>query len=208
MLLGVAYFYSNPTSLLRSSNIVFSIFFFCCLRLCRSVICDLAWFTTARRCQMFSQGASLLYPSCLAGSPASQHALTCSFIHPSIASSTVRLPSSPHPPPVFLAQFKRLSRQPSVFLCNPPPVSPLSLGLSYCLTVFLLSCSLCFCLSDGDGWCTFLLPFLALSNLCASKKDRVSPRDLLGAVKKLCPNFVLIQRRVTESLLERKCNIY
>lgn len=109
------------------------------------------------------------------GIPACSHML----FYPSIASSTVRLPSAPHPPPVSLAQFKRLSRQPSVFPCTPPPC----LRLLGCLFAFPSFCSR---RRAGVHFYSRFSP----SHTSASKKGRVSPGDLLGAVKMLCQNVV------------------
>lgn len=151
-------------------------------------------------------------PSCLAVSLASQRALTCSFIHPSPPALRA-LPSSPYPPPVSLAQLNWPSRQPSVFLCNPPPShllsSPLSLGLSRCLSVFLLTCSLCFCLSDGNAWCTFLVLFLCRLIPLPQRKiefQRGTHQVLWNCSGEML--FVSIQGSLrSQSLLWRNCNI-
>lgn len=66
--------------------------------LCRPVTCDLVLFTTERRCQVHSRNlpvVSVLFGK-ESGIPACSHML----FYPSVAPSTVRLPSSPYPPPV------------------------------------------------------------------------------------------------------------
>lgn len=172
------FFYSNPSSLLRSSNIIFSI------------VCSLVYNSKALPNALLRNlpVVSFLFGR-ESGIPARSHML----FYPSIASSTVRLPSSPHPPPVSLAQFKRLSRQPSAFSAPRP-----RLCLLGCLSAFPSFCShalFAFVSQMEKGGVHFYFPS-SLSHTAVSKK--VLLRDLL---KMHCSIFLLIQGRLTESLL-------
>lgn len=192
VVLGIVYFCSNPTSQFKY---YFFPFFFCCLSLCRPAVCDLAWFTTARHCQMLPQGTSLLYPSCLAGSLASQHALTCSFIHPS------PLALWGYHPPLILHLFPWHSAShclvsPLSFSEPPPLLAFVSWVVFLPFRLSAHSLPLLLSVKKEKAGVHFYSPS-SLSHNFASKKDTVSPRDLLGAVKMHCPNFMLIQGRVT-----------